>query len=74
MSGSLDKNSQVKIWVIFSLFVFSIIGLIGYEITIYSKAKQQRENFETLRIMESQLIQSGSKTDTNSTRDSTYIK
>ncbi len=52
-----DNNSSgVRLWIIFGLFIGLIVGLIVYEVRQYIIAKEQRENFETVRKMQSEQI------------------
>ena len=50
MASGIGKPSHVKLWIVFGLFIGLIIGLIIYEVRVYIKAKEQRENVEDTRM------------------------
>lgn len=56
MDTNENNSSSVKLWIIFGLFIGLIIGLIVYEVRQYVLAKEQRENFEAIRKMQSDQI------------------
>lgn len=56
MNADQNNSSNVKLWIIFGLFIGLIVGLIVYEVRQYILAKEQRENFETIRKKQSEQI------------------
>ncbi len=56
MSKEENSSRGVRLWIIFGLFIGLIIGLIVYEVRQYVLAKEQRENFEAIRKMQSEQI------------------
>ena len=68
MASGLESSTRVRLLIIFGLFIGLIIGLIAYEVSVYIKAKQQRENFESLRKVETKFLKTGrDKGDTKQT-------
>ncbi|MBD78993.1 MAG: hypothetical protein CL840_08750 [Crocinitomicaceae bacterium] len=58
MSTGLDKSTNLKLWVIFSLFIGLIISLIVLQINNFINAKEQRENIESLRRAQTKFLNS----------------
>lgn len=72
MASGIGKPSHVKLWIVFGLFIGLIIGLIIYEVRVYIKAKEQRENFEDIRNMQSKIFKGGAQ-ETLRAADSTSV-
>lgn len=64
MAGNRDRSTRVKLWIALGLFVGLIIGLIVYEVNVYIKAKEQRENFEKVYKFEEKFEEEQLNTDT----------
>lgn len=56
MNASENSSSKVKLWIIFGLFIGLIVGLIVYEVRQYILAKEQRENYESIRKKQSEQL------------------
>ena len=56
MNADQNNSSGIRLWIIFGLFIGLIVGLIVYEVRQYIMAKEQRENFEAVRKIQSEQI------------------
>ena len=59
MAADVAKSSHLKLWIVLGLFIGLLVGLIVYEVRVYIKAKEQRENIEATKDKVSKMINLG---------------
>ncbi|UTW64140.1 hypothetical protein KFE98_08370 [bacterium SCSIO 12741] len=57
MASKLDNSTKTKLWVIFTIFMVLIVGLLVVEVNSYLDIMEARQNLEQLRKFEMREMQ-----------------